>query len=786
MKKTFTPPTVHWWDWWSVVLIILLLQTAAARLSATEWTPSLGIVRGVSLMGAAIGLALGYSAFSRRKARWLSFGYMLLMLPLQWTVLIEGEVALEEKLASVGGRLFFSLTELFAQRPVDDPLLFIAVMSVAYWVLSASAGFQLTRRQNFFAATLPALICILVIQNYDNVLQGRIVIMAFFLLEALLLLGRLNFLQEEKRWKDKRITLSPETSLDLTSGIVIAAGLLIVFAWTIPPTFTRIDTLRKSWNQITRPWNEFTGRFKNAVSALDSKTGGSPNPEFYGTQLELGQGFSLSEAVMFTVRAPELPAGFAPPRYYWRGRVYDNFTNDRWSASQTQREEFSPEAPLTRPADEDAPASFIFTVGQQPLTLLYTPTDPIWISRPGSTINAPAGAGEEILSWSANPGLMPGETYQVEVVLHNPSIEGLRAAGTDYPEWVTQKYLQLPNDVSPRIRDLAAEIAQNAETPYDQASAITRYLREHIKYSPTVPKPPFNADPLEWVLFDYKQAFCVYYASIEVVMLRSLGIPARMAVGFAEGTATTRAATRDEPDEVTAYTVRKMNAHAWPEVYFPGIGWVEFEPTGNQSPLNRPLTPRENSSSGGLINSSNLKPDIEPDFPLEEPLPEDALSPSATNPLSPLLYAVLLVLGVLALTVFLTRRYAIPERVPALVRTAIERGGIEAPAWVLNWERWAKLSPIEKSFDSVNFALRQLKQSQPLHATPIERADKLIVLLPEAAPNVKVLLDEHQTSLYTSRTADARSARRAAFTLRYRAILARFRHILTGKNSPTP
>ncbi|WKZ46095.1 MAG: transglutaminase-like domain-containing protein [Anaerolineales bacterium] len=794
MKKPYVPPLVHWWDWTAVLLLFLLLQTLTMRLTITEWTPSLDMIRGSAWMGMVIGLALGYSTFSRRRARWLSFFYMAFLLPLQWTTIIEGPVMLEEKLLSVGGRLLVSLSDFFSRKPVEDPLFFLAIMTVAFWVLSASAGYQLTKHQNFLAAILPSMIGMLVIQNYDNA-PKRVLVIALFVLLALFLLGRLNILREQRRWKDKRVFLSPENSADLMGGMAIAAALLIFSAWTIPPTLTRIDTLRQTWKQITQPWTSMTNRLENAVSALESHTGSAPSAEFYGAQLELGQEFSLSEAVMFTVQAPDLPTSIQPPRYYWRGRVYDNFTNNLWSATGTSHGNFSPDSPLINAADEGTGANFIFKIGQQSVALLYAPARAIWVSRPGSTISAQEGEIVEVLSWNAAPTLLPGETYQVKAALNNPNIEELQAAGTEYPGWVVEKYLQLPNDLSPQIRDLAQQITENAETPYDKARAITSYLRANIEYAPTVPEPPSDTDPLEWVLFKHKQAFCVYYASLEIVMLRSLGIPARMAVGFAEGEPTTtrlspsegeptitRSSPRDPDQIVASYTVRKLDAHAWPEVYFPGIGWVEFEPTGNQDPLDRPRAQRDDASSGPTT-SQNVFPDLESDILVEENLPEeDSLKTSAT-PFSPFVYIIPISLGILALVIFLNRRYALPKRLPALVRSAIERGGVETPNWVLNWERWVKLTPIEKAFDTINFALWQVKQPLPLHATPSERADKLAGLLPEIAPSVKILLDEHQTSLYTSRIANVRKARRAALVIRYQAILARIRHFWTGKYS---
>ena len=790
MKKLPETPRQHWWDWTSVLLLYLLLQILASRLVVTDWTPSLNLVQGFTSMGFAVGLALGYSTFPRRTTRWLSFFYVLVLLPLQWSSTISNDVTLEEKLISTFGRMLFSVSEFFSRRPVEDPIFFVAIMMAAFWILSASAAFHLTRTQRFLPTALPAAIGILVIQHYDNSEAGRVWIIGVFALIALLMLGRLNFLEEQKRWKEKRVFLSPENSLDLTSGMAIAAGLLILTAWTVPSTFLRIDSVRRAWNQIIKPWNEFTDRFENAISALDSPGGGQTG-EFYGSQLQLGLGFPLSESIMFRVQVPELAPGQKPPRYYWRGRVYDQFINDQWISSGTSREEFTPNfVPLTLPVSQAAGSSrFIFTTGEARFSLLYSPSQPIWISRPGTIFTSPAGDEREVTSWNASPGLLPGESYQVEVVLNNPNIQELRQAGTEYPEWVTEKYLQLPEDLPQSIRDLALEVTANAETPYDKASAITRHLREFIKYAPTIPKPPRDVDPLEWVLFSHGEAYCVYYATSEVLMLRYLGIPARMAVGFSQGTGTSSIGEPIpelvEEIEINSYVVRRNNAHAWPEVYFPGIGWVEFEPTGNQSPLDRPLAPRENEDTTPgpdandlLVDGSQLET---PEQPFEEPPLEPTLTPQ--DRLLPTLYVLLGIIAIAALAVYFSRRYDLPTRVPVFIRAQIERSGGEAPGWITRWERWARLTPIEKAFENVNFGLRQLDSPAPIDATPAERADKLIELLPELDLQVKRLLDEHQTSLYANKPGDSDQARRSAYQIRMRILAARLRYFWTGRYS---
>jgi hypothetical protein len=95
-------------------------------------------------------------------------------------------------------------------------------------------------------------------------------------------------------------------------------------------------------------------------------------------------------------------------------------------------------------------------------------------------------------------------------------------------------------------------------------------------------------------------------------------------------------------------------------------------------------------------------------------------------------------------------------------------------------ENWTTLSPIEKAFESINFGLRLLKQPVPIHSTPIERANALSHTLPHMAEQIKILLDEHQTSLYTSRMADVDRARRSALNIRLQIIVARVRHFWTG------
>lgn len=775
MRKSSSTP--RWWDWPSIFILFSLVGIVASRIAATDWTPSLFLVQLITFFGLVIGSALGYTRFPLRVTRWISFFYMIILLPLQWTLAIDQNFSLEEQLGSVYRQLLFSLADFFGRSPVEDPLFFIAFITTVMWVVSTSAGFRLVREQNYLFVVLPSAVILLFIQNYDNAIAGRLWMMALFTLLTLLLLGRLNYLDNKKSWHERRVFLSPDNKIDLTGTMAIAAGLIILFSWTPPASSAGFSAATKVWNQITRPWREFTTRMENAVIALDA-TSSTRRGEFFGSELALGRGFPQSEAVMFRVQTPELPLDQTPPRYYWRGRVYDHYEENQWWTTGTKLEEYSPADTISIQPQPNAPdpSLFLIKLGDSSLSLVYAPSQSVWFSREGSTRKITTGEFEEVTSWYAYPSLLAGEAYQASAVITNPDIKELREAGTEYPAWVTRKYLQLPEDFSPKVSELALAITAEQDNPYDKAMMITRYLREYISYSNTLPEPPRNKDPLEWMLFENRRAYCVYYSSAEVLMLRSLGIPARMAVGFAQGVR-----VNDE------YIVRRLDAHAWPEVYFPDIGWVEFEPTASQPQLNRPLPPREQEET------DNINPDLI-DFledernqePLEEIIENEEVTP--TEPIqdaasvNPSLYLIPSLIIFVTLTVFFSRRYSVPARLPGFLRTTYERNGIKTPNWILNWEHWVNTSQIQRSFESINFALRILKRSIPIDATPIERASALQVLLPKANEHTESLLDEHQTSLYTLREADTTRARRAAFNIRKYALLETIRYKFQGRS----
>jgi transglutaminase-like putative cysteine protease len=753
-----------------------MLQVATARLVITRWTEFLFFAQTLAALGLILGLALGHSHFKRRAVILLTLGYSIIIIPWQLTLAIDDEL-LSARLASVGGRLFFSLVQFFQREPVQDGLLFVAFISLVVWFLSIASGYWWTRHENYLAAVLPGGIFILVIHLYDQIYNSRTWLLAVYLLLAMLLLGHQYYLKNRESWRERRVFMMQESTFDLTRGMVIAASLFVFVAWTAPASEAGMDAATRAWNRLTEPWRDVQEWFSNAVESLEGSAVRRP-ADFYGNHLSLGSGTPLSDEVLFNVQAPEIEE--KSPRYYWRGYVYDLYQNSDWYAAGGVSEEFSPSSAELRIPDssERVEASFTFNI-ETPQTLLYTATQPVWVSRPGRIQVVTTESGEQdLLAWAAVPRLLAGEQYEVTASLINPSIQQLQDAGTEYPQWVTDRYLQLPEDFSPRIAELAGQITQELETPYDKATAITRYLRREIEYVNPLPEPlPAGADPIEWILFDLKQGFCNYYASAEVLMLRSVGVPARMAVGFAEG-------AFDE--EANVYIVRSLNAHAWPEVYFPGIGWTEFEPTGNQNPLERPNRPEdattEDGQAAGPLNVPGLLND---DFifggreqPLEEGITPTADQPVTVNPLLYYLAAITLLMGILWI---LNNRYAVIDRVPVYIQTAYVRNGGSPPAWLANWARWAMLTPIERSFETINRSLRLLGEPPAFYATPAERAKSLLKKLPVAANSIETLLSQHQASLFTPDPGHPGLARRASLNIWYLTLQSIVQRFLYGR-----
>jgi hypothetical protein len=149
-----------------------------------------------------------------------------------------------------------------------------------------------------------------------------------------------------------------------------------------------------------------------------------------------------------------------------------------------------------------------------------------------------------------------------------------------------ETHLSLPESITERTRNLTEQVTAGQETMYDKALAIEQYLRQY-EYDLEVPAPPDDVDDVaDYFLFDLQRGYCDYYATAFVVMARLAGLPTRFATGFAVG--------QWDPME-GVWIITEAQAHSWPEVYFPQVGWIAFEPTAARSTLVRTALPQQPS-----------------------------------------------------------------------------------------------------------------------------------------------------------------------------------------------
>lgn len=142
------------------------------------------------------------------------------------------------------------------------------------------------------------------------------------------------------------------------------------------------------------------------------------------------------------------------------------------------------------------------------------------------------------------------------------------ARSVSYPPSIRRFYLQLP-DRSDRIRQLSERVTESADTVLRKVTAIENYLQANYRYTLNI-EPASSDSPIEDFLFGQKAGYCEHYATAMTLLLRSIGIPARLVTGFLPG----------EWNEFGKYyTVRQSDAHAWVEVWFPQTGWYPFDPT---------------------------------------------------------------------------------------------------------------------------------------------------------------------------------------------------------------
>lgn len=361
-------------------------------------------------------------------------------------------------------------------------------------------------------------------------------------------------------------TASTNTLLGLRqwAGRYAASGMLaaaLIFVFT--PHYAGRPLFRPISIRIPIPSGPSSDIVNPAVPLVQIEGWSDGESEYYygfDSRLDLSYRGGLSDTVMMYVRSPAWS--------YWRSHAYDAYDGRTWT--QSGKEEFVTLTDNWEYVIKDMPPDGEFFVQSfyvtQPMpNIVYAGGDPLKVYVAADELTIDNSGGMRV-----GAAFQPGMVYSVLSVRQEYEPEVLRVAGTDYPPDIAARYLSLPDSVSQRTRDLAFEVTNDAPTPYDKTVALRDYLLETFPYDFYPPPHSPGADAVDEFLFDHQRGVCEQYASAHVIMLRMLGIPARLATGYGSG----------DYNQITGYfEVRANDAHAWTEVYFPEYGWVPFDAT---------------------------------------------------------------------------------------------------------------------------------------------------------------------------------------------------------------
>lgn len=562
--------------WLAFLLLLGALGVLAFSVLEVNWVPNDAIVVPAIFLGFLLAARL---AFGRTRP-WPAIA-ILIAAGLALGLLLAAEMTPPPRVVAEGPATLADFWRIRAALFVDraagwlaavrgggrstETVVFALFLGLAGWAVGALLGWSAYRlRRPYLGLTLAGVALV------ANTFYGRAGLYwaVFFFGLAITAGTYLTYLYREIEWEEAGTDYSAEVRSDL---LVYAAGIslgIMSLAMAIPAiNFRAIAAAFQSRDAVIAAEQTLARAFAGVAQPRQDEGagGGGGMPRAF----LLGGGPELAATVVMTATtSADPPADLAP--FHWRSVSFDIYTGRGWQRSPEREADIDAGQPI--PAPDETPAGVIIHVNQTVNWLYdhratrYTLGRPLLFSH------------DLVVMWRGTNDLVgvrgrnnAPRRYAAETTLIAATPDGLRAARPqDAPPEIRARYTQLPRDLPARVHQLAQQIAGAQPTAYDQARAIEAFLRQY-PYSLDLNPPPADVDIVDYFLFDLQTGFCDYYASAMVVMARAVGLPARLGVGFLQRPA----------DANGVQSIRQIDAHSWAEIYFPGYGWVEFEPTAS-------------------------------------------------------------------------------------------------------------------------------------------------------------------------------------------------------------
>lgn len=620
--------------WVSVAALTAMLVVTALAIDGARWAGTIprsvdsqtGFLPFVALFSVLLGIGLAKSQLSKLAA----YAIAIVIGAVTLLIAISSAISLAP---TIGGRLhdlnlsvatFVHEVFVIGQRSQETSI-FLLLLGSVLWGAGIFSAFAVFRYHRAAPAILLSGLILLI--NVSVTIHDQYIYLIAFAIAALLLVVRLNVLHQIRSWRVLDMGDLGEVSTNFMRNGALFVGAAVV-ASTVLAANASSAPLSRFWYSSA---DQLVGLGDTVSQWLGGVSGQARGPNILFTPTQTIRGvWQSSSDLVFVAKTSNLQG------YRWRGATYNSFDGRSWQ--QLDR------TGVTLKANENlvngtADAPPYLPVQTEQLTVQITPADfggdtfvspgsPLSVDEPSEVITS--GTGGPFVEGRLTYGIIPDQTYTVKALVDRLKGNGaltadeLAAAGTSYPTWATRYYTDIrPDSIGPVTRNIANSLVEQLplgqRDPYHVAMAFQKYLYQTggFQYNTDVRGLCDNQLLVDCFLIT-KQGYCEYFATAMVMMLRTQGIPARYAVGYLPG--------QQQADG--SWRVESGAAHAWVEVYFPGYGWVEFDPTpGNTANGQQPAT----FQSGAVAPSASPAPNGS-NSPTGNPVCADPLDPKCTNP----------------------------------------------------------------------------------------------------------------------------------------------------------
>ncbi|MFN2189261.1 MAG: transglutaminase-like domain-containing protein [Candidatus Promineifilaceae bacterium] len=697
---------------WGLVIIASLAIINADLISGLQYLPI------IATAGILAGLALAKSRFSGQLALIFGIFYGLFFVFLIIGRELPGDLIWRERIGDMINRQLVWLTKAIQQGSSRDGFVFVIQTSFVFWALGITAAWYTFRGAHVWRVILPSGLVLLSVVYYYYGPKPLIAYLALYTVVALVFVARSHLVYQEKKWHSGLVRYEEGIRLSFLQASIFAALLALGIAWLLPaaPASAAVGNVLGDTG-VQSTWEGFQANWTRLFSSLRSY--GTGTNDLYRGSLALGGPRSVGDSLIMDVSLP-----YQLPYVYWKAVAYDTYEDGSWTISDADQTLHLPDEGYLngpeyalREEVEQTVINYIPNAGT-----IYAAPDISGSNRQIFVTRSQAGDDKDDIHMVQSRFVMKqGDRYKTTSNYSVADASSLRNASEEYPEWITSRYLQMPDSITPETIELAAELTDGMDNAFDKAVSIRDYLRENIAYNDQIDAPPDAGEPIHYVLFELQEAYCNYYASAMIMMLRSQGVPSRFVSGYAQGTWV---------EEASTYRIRSLDSHSWAEVFFPEYGWIPFEPTaalpvgerpetagnpGDAFNLNDPVEPAERQpfDERNLGEESSDFDKLADLLAAEEEAELAAQAAEQRTRTIQIAVAVVLVLGA-SVVIFLAAR--VNRGVEASVEKSYGRLG--------NWGKW------------LGVILR------PAH-TPYERANMLAVAIPDGKEQLRNLTHQY-------------------------------------------